>query len=356
MNDKKVAFIICVNDEIYYSECAWYINNLNVPLGYEIDIICITGVESMAQGYNAAMESSDAKYKVYLHQDTFIYNKNFIQDIVKIFMENENLGLLGVLGGTILPKDAVVFTSWNIGKAYICDNKRNLWLEGNQDFEGSWAEVKAVDGMILITQYDIRWREDLDLGWHFYDVTQALEFTRKGYKVGVPYQESPSCMHDCGYPSLRGYDAARKKVMAEYKEVFSAECVPCYDEKIYSLQEEIFQQMKQAIEQKKFERALQIKALIDETGIQHNDLQYAFNLLEIYEKECKCKVQCLSFFEGVDSWEKLKTKYIILKFAVCHLYNKTNLEQVSELIDMVKQGVISREAVTCIAQRSVASL
>ena len=74
MNDRKIAFILCVNNELYYEECLWYINQLYVPEGYETDVICITDAESIAQAYNAAMESSDARHKVYLHQDVFIYH------------------------------------------------------------------------------------------------------------------------------------------------------------------------------------------------------------------------------------------------------------------------------------------
>lgn len=36
------------------------------------------------------MKETSAKYKVYLHQDTFIIYKNFIQDILSIFKENPN--------------------------------------------------------------------------------------------------------------------------------------------------------------------------------------------------------------------------------------------------------------------------
>lgn len=84
-NEKLISFIICANNSLYYEECVWYINNLHLPDGYEKDIICITEAESMAQGYNAAMESSNAKYKIYLHQDIFIYHRQFIEDILKIF-------------------------------------------------------------------------------------------------------------------------------------------------------------------------------------------------------------------------------------------------------------------------------
>ena len=79
MNDRLVAFIICVNNERKYEECRYYLDRLCVPEGYSTDIISIQGAPSMAAGYNAGMENSDAKYKVYLHQDVLIHNVDFIQ-------------------------------------------------------------------------------------------------------------------------------------------------------------------------------------------------------------------------------------------------------------------------------------
>ena len=36
--------------------------------------------------------------------------------------------------------------------------------------------VAAADGLLLATQYDIDWREDLFENWHFYDISQCMEF------------------------------------------------------------------------------------------------------------------------------------------------------------------------------------
>ena len=33
MNDKKIAFIIAVNNEQYFEECCFYIHRLSVPAG-----------------------------------------------------------------------------------------------------------------------------------------------------------------------------------------------------------------------------------------------------------------------------------------------------------------------------------
>jgi hypothetical protein len=88
MNDKKIAFIIAVNNEQYFEECCFYIHRLSVPAGYDIDIIAIREADSMCAAYNAGMNNSDAKYKVYMHQDVMIRNVQFIENIIKIFKQN----------------------------------------------------------------------------------------------------------------------------------------------------------------------------------------------------------------------------------------------------------------------------
>lgn len=67
VEDRKdtIAFIICVNNELYFEECRYYIEHLEVSAGYDIDVIGIWEADSMCAAYNLGMRSSDAKYKVY---------------------------------------------------------------------------------------------------------------------------------------------------------------------------------------------------------------------------------------------------------------------------------------------------
>ena len=66
MDEKKIAFIICVNNELYFEECVYYINRLIIPEGFSTDVIAIREADSMCAAYNAGMQSSDAKYKICL--------------------------------------------------------------------------------------------------------------------------------------------------------------------------------------------------------------------------------------------------------------------------------------------------
>lgn len=81
----KIAVITCVNNEEEYAQALSYIDRLHVPDGYELDVIAVREAPSMAAGYQMAMEHTDARYKIYMHQDTFIINREFLQDMLSVF-------------------------------------------------------------------------------------------------------------------------------------------------------------------------------------------------------------------------------------------------------------------------------
>ena len=121
INANKIAFISCVNDTEQFAECLYYLDRLMLPDGFEKDVIAVQDAPSMAAGYNAGMKSSDARYKVYLHQDLHIINHNFISDLVNVFQSNPDIGILGCVGTTNLGREAMAVTSWNveIGRAHV---------------------------------------------------------------------------------------------------------------------------------------------------------------------------------------------------------------------------------------------
>lgn len=349
MDQNKIAFIICTNNELYCSECIWYINQLIVPAGYEIDIISISDAESMCTAYNAAMQSSDAKYKVYLHQDVFIYNRHFIIDVLKVFQSDDSIGMLGVIGGINLPQNAVTWNAWNMGATFACDNDHAYVFNYFRGEDHHCTQAEAIDGMIMITQYDIDWREDLELGWDFYDISQSLEFRRKGYKIGIPYQENPWCMHDCGHSKFHHYDEARKIVLKEYRDFFSDKYEPVHSDEKFLLEEQIFSTILSLLERGAFLEALQIKESMNNKRISNNNLQYALNILEIYSEEQIAEVET-SFFENCDSWEMLIEKYTEIKFIIRHIENDTNMEHVNILVKMIQEKELSKAAVWSIAK------
>jgi len=222
MNNNKICFISCVNNQQLYREALYYINQLEIPEGYEIECISVENADSMTRGYNKAMKASDAKYKVYMHQDVYIINRSFIKDILNIFRSNEKIGMLGVTGAKVIPTNGVWLESKNkYGKVYDTHTGQ-VGLLSFDEVKNAYETVQAIDGLIMITQYDIPWRQDIFDGWYFYDVSQSIEFMKSGYEVVIPKQTSPWVIHDCGVTGARdGYEDYRKLFLEEYsKDIF----------------------------------------------------------------------------------------------------------------------------------------
>lgn len=233
MNERKVAFILCMSNEREYSECKRYLDRLIVPEGFEMDVITIQEAPSMCAGYNAGMHSTDAKYKVYIHQDTFIINKNFIADMLKVF-EDENVGLMGVIGARKLPKNAYAVTAWDTGKVY--HNSYDARIFGYQQKGKIYTEVEAVDGLLLATQYDVEFREDLFENFDFYDISACFEYRRAGFKVVTANQDECWVYHNDKFSKMTKYDTNREKFVNEYKIDFSLEdSVNAIDNQEYEL-------------------------------------------------------------------------------------------------------------------------
>jgi len=141
------------------------------------------------------------------------------------FKENEKLGLIGVAGAQFLPNNGIWWEGKNLVGKVIEYRRRNYQLlnldqvfYGNQPF----LSVQAIDGLFMATQYDIPWREDLFQGFHFYDVSQSLEFQRAGYLIGIPNQANLWCIHYNGDEfDADTYEKYRKVFVEHYKDILS---------------------------------------------------------------------------------------------------------------------------------------
>ncbi|MBR6905539.1 MAG: glycosyltransferase family protein [Selenomonadaceae bacterium] len=217
-NPDKICFITCVNDEDWYSECLLYLQHLEMPEGMQAEYLPIRGAKSMCAGYNEGLRRSDAKYKVYLHQDTLVVNKQLVRDLKALFAD-ENIGAVGVIGCRNLPRSGIW---WDGMRTYgrvlhACEPESVVDSVGMQP-EGAYMEVEAVDGLFIAMQYDIPWREELFTGWHLYDTSICKEVQRSGKRVVVPNQtEEFWCIH-CPKekPLASDYRGYQKTFLKEY--------------------------------------------------------------------------------------------------------------------------------------------
>lgn len=295
MDEKKICFISKVINEDLFSKCVSYINKLKVPIDFKIEILPVRSELSMASDYNKAMKSTNSKYKVYIHEDTFILNQNFIYDILEIF-NNKEIGMIGVAGAKQLPISGKWWESKTaFGKFY--DNRLDqLELLNFREVSNQYEIVQSIDGMIMISQYDLNWRDDLFDGDYFYDASQSLEFIKAGYKLVVPKQIKTWCVHD------RSNDEDFEK-LKYYQNIFlkNYDLLDIYDENLFEIDKEkatkimnenfniynsYLEGIKAQLKEKKYENVAVLTYKITNYIFSHHTGLFASQELEDILEEC----------------------------------------------------------------------
>ncbi len=215
----KFCFILCSNDETQLAECMLYLSRLHIPEGYETDLVVVQDARSMAAGYNEGMAASDAKYKIYLHQDTFIVEPCFLDRLLKLFRSDKRIGMTGIIGAERLASDGVMWHEERCGNFYRLEELIRGGYDNIKWQKRGNREVEAIDGFLMATQYDLPWREDIFQGWDFYDISQCMEFRRAGYRIVVPAQKENWVIHCCGAPCFWNYEEGRRILLEEYPEI-----------------------------------------------------------------------------------------------------------------------------------------
>ena len=310
MDARKVEIIAASNNRIYWEECLKYIQNLNIPEGYKLSCTNITDAVSITSAYNEAMYRSDAKYKIYIHQDTFFIYKDLLCEMIRFFMENPQVGMIGVLGRIKSKRDGNFWNAWDCGRARAWDTCQEMDIDMQTDATDK-MNVKAIDGMFMATQYDIRWREDVISGWDFYDISQCCEFMRQGYQVAVPYQREVWCLHDCGHSKLRQYNAENRNFCEIYSEFgyhYQESELQDDMEQRYLVLESILQLLPRLIEQNEIDAAAMMVEKASELKIKLTELSVIGHILEIRRRENE-SLGYSPFWNDCHSYEELMEKY-----------------------------------------------
>lgn len=352
INNKKIAFIYCVTNELYYSESCYYLNKLMIPDGYEMEIIAVKNARSMCAGYQEAMESSDAKYKVYLHQDVFVRDKDFIVHLLELFTSDSHIGMVGMIGGTQMSKSGVAFRDWNVGMVDWREPDMAYILQCEEERITSNMKVEAIDGLLIATQYDLPWREDLFQEFDFYDVSQSFEFRKAGYEIVVPYQREPWVIHDSSFAKLKNYEKNRRICLREYPEFFYAEdgFEPEYHDEWEQLSEQLVQEIKGYINSGNWQIVGEILSAYKKLSFKNTELERMLILYEIYYKDAKNGRSC--FFLQYSEYEQMEEMYLVIRLLLRRMELFDDEEEYSELIELLQSGALSIDAIVTMVVHS----
>ncbi|MDE6742877.1 MAG: glycosyltransferase family protein [Lachnospiraceae bacterium] len=234
--EHEIACILCANDEDYVKEMILYLKRQNMPEGYHLGMYIVRGAKSMTAGYELARKSIPAEIKIYMHQDTFIFDEEYLKNLIET-LRSADYAMLGLAGTKKLPGSAIWgesdpddmrFCLYQDFTLQVLEAVTDASAVSSQELSDMFTdeecqEVESIDGVLMATREDVPWREDLFKGFHFYDISQCMEYRRRGYRVGI--FENGGCagvLHEVNVSKNeayeRLYEEARRRFLQEYHE------------------------------------------------------------------------------------------------------------------------------------------
>ena len=162
-----------------------YLSDKNLP---PLDLIVVSGFESITRNYNEGISRAKYKLKFFIHDDIDVMD---LPDQLPLFVKVDNLikrfpntGLIGVAGTTGTP------TGWwwdtppetMVGHVYMKGNVNEYWKWNTS--KPFFSDVNYVDGIFMATPSDEKFSEDIK-GFHLYDVDYCNVIKAQGYDIKV---------------------------------------------------------------------------------------------------------------------------------------------------------------------------
>jgi hypothetical protein len=185
-----ISIIICCRTQTISKDLS---ENIKKTVGCDYELIIIDNSDnrfSIFEAYNKGIYQSTSPYLCFLHDDIKIYSVGWGNTIIRLFNENQKIGLIGVAGSKIktkmpsawwdCPEDQKVI---NIIQ-HFPNKQKEKWKFGFENSQN--IEVVTIDGVFMALRKDQRICFNTKIsGFHNYDLNISLEYKRYGYQIMV---------------------------------------------------------------------------------------------------------------------------------------------------------------------------
>lgn len=168
-----------------------FILHLAETCGCEYEIFAINNPNgiSLSKIYYDSIKVAPTNIVVFIHDDIEFLKKNWGKEILRLFNENEEYGIIGVAGSAQFDENGAW---WNYKKKFgqvLHRSEGKSWLTAFSPLlDKDLQEVAVIDGLFMAIKKDKATKEfDANLqGFDFYDINFCLDnLKNKTCKIGV---------------------------------------------------------------------------------------------------------------------------------------------------------------------------
>ncbi|HMP92734.1 MAG TPA: glycosyltransferase, partial [Phnomibacter sp.] len=188
-----ISIIICSINPDYLDKVT---QNIAATIGVPYELLVKDNRQDnlpICQVYN--QQAALAKYDLllFLHEDVVFHSQQWGQDLVKIFKEVPNIGVVGLAGSAY---KSAALSGWYTGvkelDAYrVLHNiaGRHVWLQHSPDENKLLHQAVCVDGVFIATTREnwknIQFNEAELKGFHFYDLDFSIRTHKQNRAVFI---------------------------------------------------------------------------------------------------------------------------------------------------------------------------
>lgn len=191
--ENQILFIIIGNDQWVISENICYLNNLVIPENMNAEYVIINETENIPNAFQKGMIQSSAKYKIYLDQNAFIIDKEFLVKAIKTFNEYKNIAMIGSCG--FYKKDSQSEMEVKGHYVYMGNDSQTSYVkESGKEENTGITEVVTLDEHFIMTAIDTPWRGDNNN----FNIIKSVELRHMDYKTAILIDDMPQVLFDNG--------------------------------------------------------------------------------------------------------------------------------------------------------------
>lgn len=197
--------------------------------GCDIDVIVAINHDAigLTEVYNRATESEELKDKivVFMHDDIEFLRDGWGKEVLRLFEENKDYGIIGVAGSAEFNKTEGAW--WKYKKIFgqvLHKQEGKSWLTMFSPFlDHDIEEVCVIDGLFMAVhngRCKEKW-DDTNFKFQFYDIAFCIDNYLKGVKIGVT--SNIRIAHKSVGELKPEWFTDKEKLMEKYKDVFPIE-------------------------------------------------------------------------------------------------------------------------------------
>ena len=189
--ENKITVVFCSKDK--GEEKKTFIDHIKDTCGCDLNVICIHNPDgiSLSKIYADMVDSKEIETNIilFIHDDIEFLRKNWGKEILRLFNEHKEYGIIGVAGSAQFDENGAW---WNYEKKYgqvLHRSEGKSWLTAFSPLlENDLQEVAVIDGLFIAMCRD-RIAENFSrefLMFDFYDIYFCLaNYISKKCKIGV---------------------------------------------------------------------------------------------------------------------------------------------------------------------------